>query len=62
MTPAIRRALGADVNALVQLKTAVQALHAAERPDIFKPMAPTEIATWLGEQLADATAAQRRRC
>jgi GNAT superfamily N-acetyltransferase len=49
----IRRAAKADVDSLVPLKASLHALHVARRPDVFKPMTPTQVAAWLRDRLAD---------
>lgn len=42
----IRLVSDADIDALVPLKSSVQALHVARRTDVFKPMNSANLAAW----------------
>ena len=49
----IRRATESDAGALALLSASVQALHFAERPDVFKPVDTDALEAWFRQAIGD---------
>jgi ribosomal protein S18 acetylase RimI-like enzyme len=50
----IRDAVPADARALATLVASVQQIHAAARPDLFKPVLPSDLEAWAAEAVVTA--------